>query len=152
MICSPSPRLFSSKTAATAPISVLLPPVVVASALFVWSISTSCRHPIPTQRKMLQMGSRRETRPRRIGPLVPLWWEPKGPWARRLIDSFKQDPNFSIVAKQTGGEFDHRAAAERTANSGLAKHLKARHMQMIVIGGAIGDVDGSVAIWRPHDR
>lgn len=34
--------------------------------------------------------------------------------------------------------FDHRAAAEKTANSGLDRALKSRHMQMIAIGGSIG--------------
>ena len=75
------------------------------------------------------------------------------PWTRRFVDSFKRDPN-AIVSKpnevidpHTGapvgnahhGEYDHRAAAERTANSGLAKKLKGRHMQMIAIGGSIGE-------------
>ncbi|EHL02648.1 putative Uncharacterized amino-acid permease [Glarea lozoyensis 74030] len=76
--------------------------------------------------------------------------ETKEPWTRRFVDSFKRDPN-AIVSKpneaidpHTGapvgghGGFDHAAAAERTANSGLAKKLKGRHMQMIAIGGSIG--------------
>jgi len=75
--------------------------------------------------------------------------EPKGPWQRRFIDSFKRDPNAhvtkpgQVVDPTEGhgappGKFDHRAAAEATANSGLAHKLKARHMQMIAIGGSIG--------------
>jgi amino acid transporter len=76
--------------------------------------------------------------------------ETKAPWNRRFVDSFKRDPN-AIVSKpneaidphtgapvQGRGGFDHAAAAERTANSGLAKKLKGRHMQMIAIGGSIG--------------
>ncbi len=66
------------------------------------------------------------------------------PWTRRFVDSFKRDPN-AHVAKPSqraegvdGRTFDHAAAAERTANSGLAHKLKARHMQMIAIGGSIG--------------
>ena len=66
------------------------------------------------------------------------------PWTRRFIDSFKRDPNAHVTkpAQRAEGEgaraFDHRAAAERTANSGLAHKLKSRHMQMIAIGGSIG--------------
>ncbi|CAG8956804.1 hypothetical protein HYFRA_00011193 [Hymenoscyphus fraxineus] len=68
--------------------------------------------------------------------------ESKGPWTTRFVDSFKRDPNVSLTrpsdrADSKGG-FDHAAAAERTANSGLAKKLKGRHMQMIAIGGSIG--------------
>jgi hypothetical protein len=67
------------------------------------------------------------------------------PWNRRIIDSFKRDPNAHVTKlsqRSEGGEvrgFDHKAAAERTANSGLAHKLKARHMQMIAIGGSIGE-------------
>jgi hypothetical protein len=66
----------------------------------------------------------------------------KQPWNRRFIDSFKRDPNAHVTssAAMHGGEgFDHKGAAERTANSGLAQKLKARHMQMIAIGGSIGE-------------
>jgi len=70
---------------------------------------------------------------------------PKEPWKRRLIDSFKRDPNAHVTKAAQGvdaqagkGGFDHKTAAERTANSGLAHKLKSRHMQMIAIGGSIG--------------
>jgi amino acid transporter len=66
-------------------------------------------------------------------------------WNRRLIDSFKRDPNAHVTKAAQGvdaragkGGFDHKTAAERTANSGLAQKLKSRHMQMIAIGGSIG--------------
>ncbi|KAH8647613.1 amino acid permease-domain-containing protein [Tricladium varicosporioides] len=65
----------------------------------------------------------------------------KESWQRRFIDSFKRDPNAAVTKPThttTSGGFDHAAAAERTANSGLAKKLKSRHMQMIAIGGSIG--------------
>jgi amino acid transporter len=77
--------------------------------------------------------------------------ETKDPWTRRFVDSFRRDPNAIVVKPNetidphTGapvaghGGFDHAAAAERTANSGLAKKLKGRHMQMIAIGGSIGE-------------
>ncbi|TVY83308.1 General amino-acid permease GAP2 [Lachnellula suecica] len=66
------------------------------------------------------------------------------PWGRRFIDSFKRDPDAQIASEAQkvdpveGRGFDHAAAAERTANSGLAKKLKGRHLQMIAIGGSIG--------------
>ena len=67
----------------------------------------------------------------------------KQPWNRRFVDSFKRDPNARVTkeSQRPEGErgFDHRAAAERTANSGLAQKLKSRHMQMIAIGGSIGE-------------
>jgi amino acid transporter len=66
----------------------------------------------------------------------------KGPWTRRVIDSFKRDPNASItkaeVTAASRGHFDHKTAAENTANSGLVQKLQSRHMQMIAIGGSIG--------------
>ncbi|KAB8290461.1 hypothetical protein EYC80_010892 [Monilinia laxa] len=63
------------------------------------------------------------------------------PWATRFVDSFKRDPNAAVTkgGQQEGvSGFDHRAAAEATANSGLARELKPRHLQMIAIGGSIG--------------
>jgi amino acid transporter len=66
---------------------------------------------------------------------------PKGNWRTRFVDSFKRDPNASVIKPAQAAnprEYDHKGAAQRTANSGLAHKLKARHMQMIAIGGAIG--------------
>lgn len=67
--------------------------------------------------------------------------EANAPWTTRFVDSFKRDPN-AVVTKGSQAEgvggFDHRAAAEATANSGLARELKPRHLQMIAIGGSIG--------------
>lgn len=65
---------------------------------------------------------------------------PKGPWMRSFVDSFKRDPNATITESsgRDGSGFDAVAAAEATANTGLAKALKARHLQMIAIGGSIG--------------
>ncbi|KAG9245220.1 amino acid permease-domain-containing protein [Calycina marina] len=76
--------------------------------------------------------------------------EPTQPhsWSRRFVTSFQRDPNAHVIRSGQmldphggGGKpsgFDHKGAAERTANSGLAHKLKARHMQMIAIGGSIG--------------
>ena len=65
-----------------------------------------------------------------------------GNWRTRFVDSFRRDPNASVINKAVQGvdprEYDHKTAAERTANSGLAHKLKGRHLQMIAIGGSIG--------------
>jgi len=79
-------------------------------------------------------------------------WEtdsaPKQKWTTRFVDSFRRDPNAHVIKPGQAvdatdghggaGGFNHKAAAEATANSGLAHKLKARHMQMIAIGGSIG--------------
>lgn len=65
----------------------------------------------------------------------------KTPWSTRFVDSFRRDPNAAVTKPSQREEvdgFDHRAAAEATANSGLARELKPRHLQMIAIGGSIG--------------
>jgi amino acid transporter len=74
---------------------------------------------------------------------------PKSSWPTRFVDSFRRDPNAKITkssqvidphdghGKPAG--FDHKGAAEATANSGLAHKLKSRHLQMIAIGGSIGN-------------
>ncbi|KAI9645296.1 histidine permease [Ciborinia camelliae] len=65
----------------------------------------------------------------------------KAPWTTRFVDSFKRDPNAAVTKpsqREAVEGFDHRAAAEATANSGLARELKPRHLQMIAIGGSIG--------------
>lgn len=67
---------------------------------------------------------------------------PREKWTTRFVDSFKRDPNATVLKPGQPSPvvgFDHAAAAERTANSGLAHKLKGRHMQMIAIGGSIGE-------------
>jgi amino acid transporter len=64
----------------------------------------------------------------------------KGSYMTRIVDSFRRDPNASVIKKEavSRGRFDHKSAAENTANTGLVQKLQSRHMQMIAIGGSIG--------------
>lgn len=67
---------------------------------------------------------------------------------RRWIDSFHRDPKGRMTPKNAfvgvgpgRNYFDLRAANYRTAHPLLAKELKGRHLQMIAIGGSIGEYD-----------
>ncbi|KAI5200124.1 amino acid permease [Aureobasidium subglaciale] len=66
---------------------------------------------------------------------------PRG-WGTRFVDSFKRDPNAHATPPGTVGAdgkvFDVETANAATAESGLSRHLKGRHLQMIAIGGSIG--------------
>lgn len=80
----------------------------------------------------------------------PRYWE-------RFVDGFKRDRSSSFftadpLSQLEGGAggrihdgvhyYDIQSAMLETANSGLARKLKGRHLQMIAIGGSIG------MIWR----
>ncbi len=66
------------------------------------------------------------------------------------LDSFRRDPDRTVTPKllsptalgmrNTRGQpyFDLHSANLATANSGLSRELKGRHLQMIAIGGSIG--------------
>ncbi|PHH65506.1 hypothetical protein CDD81_2286 [Ophiocordyceps australis] len=63
---------------------------------------------------------------------------------RRFLDSFRRDAQSSLepMAKRAADGNSHRynvhRAAVELANTGLARKLKGRHLQMIAIGGSIG--------------
>lgn len=66
----------------------------------------------------------------------------------RIYDSFRRDPNQKVTP--TGeiidlrlehghsDSYDVESAISNTAKSPLARKLKARHLQMLAIGGSIG--------------
>lgn len=71
-------------------------------------------------------------------------------WSR-FVDGFRRDPHSVFFAADSleGGDqggrvhdgahyYDLQSAMQETANSGLARKLKGRHLQMIAIGGSIG--------------
>lgn len=68
--------------------------------------------------------------------------QPRASIPRRIINSFRRDPNSRVtpngVIGANGVVFDVEAAARATADSPLARKLKGRHLQMIAIGGSIG--------------
>ena len=81
----------------------------------------------------------------RVGHTQPIYDDTVAPRAsvpRRIINSFRRDPDSTItpsgVIGANGAVFDAEAAAQATANSPLARKLKGRHLQMIAIGGSIG--------------
>lgn len=72
----------------------------------------------------------------------------------RFFDSFRRDPNTAFFPSDQFGQlergasrehdgahyYDLRQATLENAHSSLARKLKGRHLQMIAIGGSIGEV------------
>lgn len=56
------------------------------------------------------------------------------------FDTFRRANNHSPESTHTTehGVYNERRAARHTANTALVRKLKARHLQMIAIGGSIG--------------
>lgn len=74
--------------------------------------------------------------------------EPQSSVFHRVVDSFRRDPAAHTTPKgaigSNGKVFDVEGAATNTAESPLARKLKGRHLQMIAIGGSIGQFGSEV--------
>lgn len=82
----------------------------------------------------------------------PQYHDQRQPRFHRFLESFKRDDNLSffpshhlsqvnsLASQRRYGPhyYDLRLAALESANTGLARKLKGRHLQMIAIGGSIG--------------
>jgi hypothetical protein len=86
------------------------------------------------------------------------------PGVHRWLDSFRRDPERRITPKSVSmalglptreirGQpyYDLRSANFATAHSGLSRELKGRHLQMIAIGGSIGELTLSSASFLSSD-
>lgn len=77
--------------------------------------------------------------------VIPLLTRPKGAMTLpKVFDSFRSDQTRedsipAITWGQQGRGFNAKQAAFNTANTLLVKRLKGRHLQMIAIGGSIGE-------------
>lgn len=70
----------------------------------------------------------------------------KAPFPRAFIDTFRRapmsrytEPEFALEDDAEWDQIHHQLKASHyTTNTGLARKLKGRHLQMIAIGGSIG--------------
>jgi len=73
----------------------------------------------------------------------PLLAKPKGVkiFSSRAFDNFRSGPTGDVAPAlgDHGRVFDAKAAAYNTAHTPLVRRLKGRHLQMIAIGGSIGN-------------
>jgi amino acid transporter len=76
---------------------------------------------------------------------------PNGSWGR-FVDTFRRDENQSVTPRgaigSDGKVYDPKAVSLATATSPLQRNLKARHLQMIAIGGSIGEILLHVGDWH----
>jgi amino acid transporter len=77
--------------------------------------------------------------------VTPLLTRPKEAMTLpKVFDSFRRNqtreaPPSAVHFGQYGRSFNAKQAAFNTANTLLVKRLKGRHLQMIAIGGSIGE-------------
>jgi amino acid transporter len=107
---------------------------------------------------LVKMESHR-TYPASTSTVTPLLTVPTGVKSlhtTRVFDSFRAGPEKehayipTLAVGENGRYFDTRAAAYNTANTGLVRKLKGRHLQMIAIGGSIGKTSRTASESREY--
>jgi hypothetical protein len=67
---------------------------------------------------------------------------PKKSLRSRILDGFRPYPDVVVTRQNSvsadGKAYDVEGAAQATADTNLSRRLKARHLQMIAIGGSVG--------------
>lgn len=80
--------------------------------------------------------------PSTITPLLARPKSVKSLPATKAFDSFRAGPShgFAPAIGENGRSYNQQAAAYNTANTLLVRRLRGRHLQMIAIGGSIGQL------------